>query len=155
MVARPQASDLGHLARLWWRSWRFHSLHITVIRGHDFFFRWHFNFNLIVLLGVIEINVDLCFSLIVPLKAMIDDQSFVPVSAYYSSCLRITVTCGHCVYLLKYMNNIYCKRVRVLQLYADTPFLRISPRNQNISQNCFSLFIRNTGVVDSWKKNGG
>ena len=54
-----------------------------------------------------ETNVDLCFSFIVPSKAMIDDQSFVPVSAYYS-CPGITVTCRHRVYLLKYLTNIYC-----------------------------------------------
>ena len=42
--------------------------------------------------------------------------------------LRITVTRGHCVHLLfKYLTNIYCKHVRVLQLYSTrTPFLRIT-----------------------------
>jgi len=44
--------------------------------------------------------------LIVPLKAKRDDQSFVPVSAYYTLCPHNTVLRGH--------------RVRVIQYYADT-----------------------------------
>ena len=118
------------------------SAYYSNMRTQIFFFRWHFNFNLLVLLRVIEINVDLCFSLIVLSKAMIDNQSFVPVSAYYSSCPRITVTHGHCVHLSKYLTNIYCMCVRVLQLYADTMSAYYScTRTQNFRECLLEIKI--------------
>ena len=33
---------------------------------------------------------------------------------------RVKVIRGHRVYLLKYLTNIYCKHVHILQLYAET-----------------------------------
>ena len=68
----------------------------TELRGHkNFFSRCPFNFKLILLVLVIEMNVYNIFCLIVPLKAKRDDQSFVPVSAYFTLCLRNTVLRGH------------------------------------------------------------
>ena len=61
----------------------------------NFFSRCPFNLKLILLVLVIEMNVFNIFCLIVPFKAKRDDQSFVPVSAYYTLCPRNTVLRGH------------------------------------------------------------
>ena len=110
-------------------------------RTQIFFSRWHFNFTLILFVSVIEMNVDLCFSLIVLLKARRDDQSLVPLFAYYTLYLRVTVIRRHVStyysnmwtlcpfikvfdqYLLQACHciTIICGHsVRILQLYADT-----------------------------------
>ena len=58
-------------------------------------------------------NVDLCFSLIVPLKARRDVQSLVAMSAYYTLCLRVTVICTWTPY--PRITVLRGHRVRVLQ----------------------------------------
>jgi len=77
------------------------SVYYSCKRTQIVFSRWHFNFTLILFVSVIEMNVDLCFSLIVPLKARRDDQSLVPVSAYCTLCPRVTVMRGYGVRILQ------------------------------------------------------
>ena len=55
----------------------------------------------ILFVSAIEMNVDVCFSLIVPLKAMRDDQSLVHMLVYCTLCLCVTVIRGHGVHVLQ------------------------------------------------------